>query len=726
MGALNNLYVSSSFQGLLKMTNSSQGLTNTLQVVQTGDGDNSPLQMSLSQVNISGSFSINNVPITNGTNGSSGTSGSNGTNGSSGTSGSNGSSGTSGSNGTNGSSGTSGSNGTNGSSGTSGSNGTNGTSGSNGTNGTSGSNGSSGTSGSNGTNGTSGSDGTSGSNGTDGTSGTSGDSIFAQTGSYYNTTNNIGITGSLTVRNGSLSTISNNTTLNTDLYLTNSLGGQSNIIKGWGDNPGAGGAGAVQANYTGSLRITGSNNIVSMPQLRGGIDMTGYISGSDNIIASNGSGIYLNTGSLLFPKTTNNYIGANSQIMMNFTTSSLSGGHPLVNNNTLYAGAITINSNSGSVQALLGNLLNGGSITSTQNFSTNTRPSILTNIVGGGAVTLNHISGSINYQTNFNNSPVTVNNHVSSSNIANNSISIANNTFLGGQGTTGPSFFISGSQSSNATRNFNSNLIGGNNIIISSSFVSSSNANLNSTLIYGNNLAVSASHTAGTLGGSTFVGRFNATGSNQEDAQSVVFAVGTGTAVGARKTGFLIDSGSNTTISGSLRVIGNTVITGSLNVTGSLTVGGNLQFNVGAFQSTQTQSGSANVSQSITYDTTDYSQGVTYVNGSQLTIANKGVYNIQFSAQIDRVAGSGTDTVHIWLKKNGTNLAGTAGSITISGLASAAKTISSWNYVVDSAAGDYYELVWQATDSNIQLLAQTATGNIPSTPSIITTVTQVR
>jgi hypothetical protein len=169
-----------------------------------------------------------------------------------------------------------------------------------------------------------------------------------------------------------------------------------------------------------------------------------------------------------------------------------------------------------------------------------------------------------------------------------------------------------------------------------------------------------------------------------------------------------------------------TNITNNLVVSGSLSVGGNLQFNVGAFQSTQSQSGSANVSQSITYDTTDYSAGVTFVSGSRLTVANKGVYNIQFSAQIDRVAGSGTDTVHIWLKKNGTNLAGSAGSITISGGAAAAKTISSWNYVVDSAANDYYELVWQTTDSNIQLLAQTATGNIPSTPSVITTVTQVR
>ena len=61
MGQLTNQYVSSSYQGLLKMTDSTQGLTNTLQTIQTGDGDNSPLQMSLTQVNISGSFFINNV-----------------------------------------------------------------------------------------------------------------------------------------------------------------------------------------------------------------------------------------------------------------------------------------------------------------------------------------------------------------------------------------------------------------------------------------------------------------------------------------------------------------------------------------------------------------------------------------------------------------------------------------------------------------------------------------
>jgi len=56
--------------------------------------------------------------------------------------------------------------------------------------------------------GASGTSGTSGSSGAAGSSGTSGDSLFALTGSVWNTTNNVGITGSLTLRN----TISNDIT----------------------------------------------------------------------------------------------------------------------------------------------------------------------------------------------------------------------------------------------------------------------------------------------------------------------------------------------------------------------------------------------------------------------------------------------------------------------------------------------------------------------------------
>jgi hypothetical protein len=177
-------------------------------------------------------------------------------------------------------------------------------------------------------------------------------------------------------------------------------------------------------------------------------------------------------------------------------------------------------------------------------------------------------------------------------------------------------------------------------------------------------------------------------------------------------------TGSAIIISGSL-----TIASGSNN---DLYMYGHKMFSVGAFQSDQTQSGSANVSQSITYNAIDYSQGVTLVSGSRLTVANAGVYNIQFSVQVDRTTGSGVDTIHIWLKKNGTNVTNSSGTITISGNASQAKTVSSWNYVVDSAANDYYELVWQTSNTAIQLINVVATGNIPGTPSVIVTVTQVR
>ncbi len=390
------------------------------------------------------------------------------------------------------------------------------------------------------------------------------------------------VTGSLFER-GTMFVQSNNTSLNPTNYLTSSQSGQSNIVLGWGDNPGASGASSNQANYSGSLRITGSNNIVALPQIRAtgfslGSDLQGYLSGSNNIINGNNAGIFLNTGSLLFPKTTGNWVANQSYIAMNFTTSSLAGGHPIVQSNTLYGGAITINSNSGSITSLAANLVNGSNLTSTQNFVTNVRPTISTNIIGG-AVTLNHISSSINYQNNINNSAITVNNHLSSSNITNNSLTISNNMVLGGSSSTGLSVWVSGSQNTNVTRNIIDNLIGGKNIVVSSSFVSSSNSNLVSSLIYGNGLTVSGSHTAGTNGGSTFLGRFNGL-NGLEYSQDVVFAVGTGTSAAARRTGFWIDSGSFTNVSGAFNTIGNATVSGSLNVSGSAVITGSVQGNV--------------------------------------------------------------------------------------------------------------------------------------------------
>jgi len=388
---------------------------------------------------------------------------------------------------------------------------------------------------------------------------------------------NVDLSGSMNIRNGNFEVISDNTTLNPDFYLTSSQAGQSNMVFGWGDNPQSG-PGAVQANYTGSLRITGSNNIVNLPQIRatafgGGADQQGYISGSNNWINSNLAGIFLNTGSLLFPKIQNNILGLNSVIGMNFTTSSLAGGHPILSNNLILGGQATINSNSGSIGSFAQNALLGGGITSNQNFVTNTRPTISSNNVIG-SVTLNHISSSINYQNNYNNSPVTINNHLSSSNITNNNFNFTSNAVFGGSTNTGLGVWISGSQSSNASRQVIDNLIGGKNIIVSSSFVSSSASNLVASLVYGQGLSISGNH-SGNIGGTAFLGRFNDTGS-LGIAQDIVFAVGTGTAAATRRTGLYVTSGSLVGVSGSLDVKGNSTLTGSVNILGETVMSSSL------------------------------------------------------------------------------------------------------------------------------------------------------
>jgi hypothetical protein len=168
---------------------------------------------------------------------------------------------------------------------------------------------------------------------------------------------------------------------------------------------------------------------------------------------------------------------------------------------------------------------------------------------------------------------------------------------------------------------------------------------------------------------------------------------------------------------------------GAVNVSGSLTVqsgssffaNGNKQFNVGTFISNVTQSGSANVSQSMNFEVTDISSGVSIASNSRITLANSGTYNIQFSAQV--LADTGADTVWIWLKKNGTNVSSTSTKLV---LANNEANVAAWNFVVDAAANDYFELVWQSSGGHTKLLTEAASGNYPAIPSIILTVTQVR
>ena len=109
-------------------------------------------------------------------------------------------------------------------------------------------------------------------------------------------------------------------------------------------------------------------------------------------------------------------------------------------------------------------------------------------------------------------------------------------------------------------------------------------------------------------------------------------------------------------------------------------------------------------------------------NTDRIYITQTGVYNIAFSAQLDKTGG-GADNVFIWIRVNGQNVAHSASKIVINGPND--EVVAAWNWVLTLANKDYIELAWQSPDTQVVLLAVAATGNIPEIPSVILTVTWV-
>jgi len=107
---------------------------------------------------------------------------------------------------------------------------------------------------------------------------------------------------------------------------------------------------------------------------------------------------------------------------------------------------------------------------------------------------------------------------------------------------------------------------------------------------------------------------------------------------------------------------------------------------------------------------------------NRVYVAETAVYNIQFSAQLDKTGGGASD-VFIWLRLNGNNVAHSATKMVIDGPNN--ELVAAWNWAITLADGDYIELAWQSPDANVILLAAPASGNIPQIPSVILTVTWV-
>jgi hypothetical protein len=147
----------------------------------------------------------------------------------------------------------------------------------------------------------------------------------------------------------------------------------------------------------------------------------------------------------------------------------------------------------------------------------------------------------------------------------------------------------------------------------------------------------------------------------------------------------------------------------------------------GAFQDgTDQTAANTTTAYAITFDTTDYSNGVTLSDSSRLNVSQAGIYNIQFSIQLKNTTNDGQD-VDVWFRKNGANIDNSNSRFHLSQRKSGgdpSHLIAALNFFVSLSANDYVEIMWRPTDVGVSIehFAASASPTRPVVPSVIATI----
>lgn len=130
----------------------------------------------------------------------------------------------------------------------------------------------------------------------------------------------------------------------------------------------------------------------------------------------------------------------------------------------------------------------------------------------------------------------------------------------------------------------------------------------------------------------------------------------------------------------------------------------------------------------VTYDVEDYPDGISLSNSSRINVQHEGIYLFTFSIQFQNDTNS-TETVDVWFRKNGTDVANSNSQFSMPARKSAgipASLIAVTPFMIDLSAGDYIEIMWRpsVTTVSIQQLPAVAaspgvTPAIPATPSVL-------
>jgi hypothetical protein len=160
------------------------------------------------------------------------------------------------------------------------------------------------------------------------------------------------------------------------------------------------------------------------------------------------------------------------------------------------------------------------------------------------------------------------------------------------------------------------------------------------------------------------------------------------------------------------------------------TTGGSfLQLPYGAFSSYTSQSTTANTATLVTMTNTDFSNGVSLNGSSNMVVENSGIYNMQFSVQVQNSDNAPQD-VFIWLKQNNVDIIGSTGKVGMpqrKGVGDPTHDIKGWNYFLSMNAGDGVQIYWSTTNANVTIPTYIASilPTKPSTASVVASMSFV-
>ena len=140
----------------------------------------------------------------------------------------------------------------------------------------------------------------------------------------------------------------------------------------------------------------------------------------------------------------------------------------------------------------------------------------------------------------------------------------------------------------------------------------------------------------------------------------------------------------------------------------------------GAFQdSTDQVAANTTTAYAVTFNTTDFANGVTVASGSRITVADAGIWNLQFSIQFTNTTNASQD-VDVWFRVNGTNVANSNsrfGFAPRKGVGDPYHIIAAMNYFVSLNATNYVEIMWRPTDTGVSI-EQYPAGTSPTRPAV--------